>query len=81
TPNALIQFIPVDDVLAELVIVFLVFIPISGIIGVLLGGYILSLIIMVLHKYFYRSKKFYGIQYESEDKKFSLLKSGFRDIF
>ena len=80
TPNALIQFIPVDDVLAELVIVFLVFIPISGIIGVLLGGYILSPIIMVLHKYFYRSKKFYGIQYESEDKKFSLLKSGFYPV-
>lgn len=80
TPKALIQFIPVDDVLAELVLVFLVFIPISGIIGVLLGGYILSPIIMVLHKFLYRSKKFYGIQYESEDKKFNLLKSGFYPV-
>ena len=80
TPKALIQFIPVDDVLAELVLVFLIFIPISGIIGILLGGYILSPIIMVLHKFFYRSKKFYGVQYESEDKKFKLLKSGFYPV-
>ncbi len=80
TPKALIQFIPVDDVLAELVLVFLVLIPISGIIGVLLGGYILSPIIMILHKFFYRTKKFYGIQFESEDKKFSLLKSGFYPV-
>lgn len=80
TPKAVNQFIPVDDVLAELVFVFLVFIPLSGIIGVLLGGYFLSPIIMILHKFFYRSKKFYGIQYESEDKKFSLLKSGFYPV-
>jgi hypothetical protein len=77
TPTAFIRFIPVDDVLEELVIVFLLFIPISGIIGTLLGGYILPPIIMVVHKLFFRNKKFYGIQYESEEKKINLLKSGF----
>ncbi|NVM16765.1 MAG: hypothetical protein HWN80_03555 [Candidatus Lokiarchaeota archaeon] len=80
TPIALTRFIPVEDVLAELVLVFVVLIPISGIIGALLGGYILSPIIMVLHKFFYRSNKFYGIQYESEDKKVSLIKSGFYPV-
>ena len=80
TPNAVIQFIPVDDVLAILVLVFLVFIPISGIIGALLGGYVLSPLIMIMHKFFYRSKKFYGIQYESEEEKVSLLKSGFYPV-
>ncbi|NVM45441.1 MAG: hypothetical protein HWN79_11045 [Candidatus Lokiarchaeota archaeon] len=80
TPNAVIQFIPVDDVLSILVIVFLVLIPISGIIGALLGGYVLSPIIMILHKFFYGSKKFYGIQYESREQKVSLLKSGFYPV-
>ena len=76
TPIALTNFIPVDDVLVEVVLVFVILIPISGIIGTLLGGYILSPLIMILHKLFYRSKKYYGIQYESEDKKISLLSSG-----
>ena len=80
TPIALTQFIPVDDVMVELIFVFIILLPISGLIGTLLGGYILSPIIMVLHKIFYKSKKFYGIQYESEDKKVSLLKSGFYPV-
>ena len=79
-PIALTRFIPVDDALAELVLIFVILIPISGIIGALLGGYILSPIIMILHKFFYRSKKYYGIQYESEEKKISLLSSGFYPI-
>jgi len=80
TPIALTQFIPVDDVLTELFFVFVILIPISGIIGALLGGYILSPLIMILHKLFYRSKKYYGIQYGSEDKKISLLSSGFYPV-
>ncbi len=80
TPIALTNFIPVDDVLVELVLVFVIFLPISGIIGALLGGYILSPLIMILHKFLYRSKKYYGIQYESEDKKIRLLSSGFYPV-
>ena len=80
TPIALTRFIPIDDVLVELVLVFVILIPISGIIGTLLGGYILSPMIMILHKFFYRSKKYYGIQHEPEDKKISLLSSGFYPV-
>ena len=50
TPNALIENIPVDDGITVMVIIFLVLIPISGIIGALLGGNVLSPIIMILHK-------------------------------
>ncbi len=75
TPVALTRFIPVDDVLIELVFVFVLILPISGIIGTLLGGYILSPIIMVFHKVFYRSSKFYGIQYEPNREKVKLLSS------
>jgi len=80
TPIALTRFIPVDDVLVELFLVFVILIPLSGIIGTLLGGYVLSPIIMILHKFFYRSKNYYGIQYESEDKKISLISSGFYPV-
>lgn len=80
TPKALILFFPVDDVLAILVLVFLVLIPISGILGALVGGCVLSPLIMILHKFFYGSKKFYGIQYETKEQKVSLLKSGFYPV-
>ncbi len=35
---------------------------------------------MILLKLFYRSNKYYGIQYESEDKKISLISSGFYPV-
>ena len=73
TPVALTRFIPVDDVLIELIMVFVLILPISGIIGTFLGGYILSPIIMVFHKSFYRSSKFYGIQSEPKNQKVKLL--------
>ena len=80
TPVALTRFIPVDDVLVELILVFVLILPLSGIIGTFLGGYILSPIIMFLHKSFYRSSKFYGIQSESNNKKVKLLNSGFYPV-
>lgn len=73
TPVALTRFIPVDDALVELIMVFVLILPISGVIGTILGGYIISPIIMVFHKSFYRSSKFYGIQSELNSKKVKLL--------
>jgi hypothetical protein len=73
TPVALTRFIPVDDVLVELILVFVLILPISGIIGTFFGGYILSPLIMIFHKSFYRSSKFYGIQSEPNNKKVKLL--------
>ena len=72
-PVALTRFIPVNDVLIELIMVFVLILPISGIIGTFFGGYILSPMIMVFHKSFYRSSKFYGIQSESNTQKVKLL--------
>lgn len=80
TSVALTRFIPVDDVLIELILIFILILPLSGIIGTLLGGYILSPIIMGLHKFFYRSSKFYGIQSETSSKKVKLLSSGFYPV-
>jgi len=80
TPIGLTRFIPIDDVLVELILVFVLLLPISGIIGAFLGGYILSPIIMVIHKNFFKSSKFYGIQSESSSEKFKLLSSGFYPV-
>ncbi|MFX0076593.1 MAG: hypothetical protein ACFE96_14215 [Candidatus Hermodarchaeota archaeon] len=80
TPPAFFQYFPANDVITIMVVVFLIFIPISGIIGALIGGYILTPLILVLHKLFFKSSKFHSIQYESEDEKISLLKSGFYPV-
>ena len=77
---ALTRFVPIDDALTEIGLIFVIFLPISGIIGTLLGGYILSPIIMAFHKFFYRTRKNYGIQYESKEKKIKLLSSGFYPV-
>jgi hypothetical protein len=80
SPIALTRFIPIDDVLVELVLVFIILLPISGMIGTLLGGYIISPIIMILHKFFYGKKKYYGIQYDTDERKLKLLTSGFYPV-
>jgi len=79
-PIALSRFIMFDDILTEVLIVFVILIPISGVIGALIGGYILSPIVLALHKLYYKSKKYYGIQYESEGKKIKFLSSGFYPV-
>ncbi len=80
SPIALTRFIPINDALIELVIVFVIILPISGVLGIIIGGYVISPIIMVLHKGFYRSKKYYGIQYETDSKRISLLSFGFYPV-
>ena len=80
SPIALTRFIPINDALIELVIVFVIILPISGVLGIIIGGYVISPIIMVLHKGFFRSKKYYGIQYETDSKRMSLLSFGFYPV-
>jgi hypothetical protein len=80
SPVSLTRFIPINDALIELAIVFVLILPISGLIGTIIGGYVISPLIMVLHKGFYRSKKYYGIQYEIDLKKINLLSFGFYPV-
>ncbi|MCK4381336.1 MAG: hypothetical protein KAW51_09390 [Candidatus Lokiarchaeota archaeon] len=76
-PMALTRFIPLNDLFLELGIIFIVILPLSGIIGLIIGGYIISPLILSLHKKIYRSKRHYGIQRESSSDKTKLLSKGF----
>ncbi|NVM37378.1 MAG: hypothetical protein HWN81_17410 [Candidatus Lokiarchaeota archaeon] len=76
-PMALTRFIPINDLFLELGIIFIVILPLSGIIGLIIGGYIISPLILYLHKKIYGSKRHYGIQSESSSSKTKLLSKGF----
>ncbi|MFX1575510.1 MAG: hypothetical protein ACFFB0_22465 [Promethearchaeota archaeon] len=59
-------YIPINNLLVELALIFILILPVSGLIGLLVGGYVLSPIIMFLHKKLLGSKLHYGIQNESK---------------
>jgi len=76
-PMALTRFIPLNDLLLELGLIFIIILPLSGVIGLIIGGYIISPLILYLHKKIYRSKMHYGIQSELSADKTKLLSKGF----
>ncbi|MHA2399299.1 MAG: hypothetical protein ACXADU_10490 [Promethearchaeota archaeon] len=67
-PLALTRFIPLDDALIELSFMFTVVLPISSIIGIIIGGYCVTPLILVLHKKIIGSKMHYGYQKEKSNK-------------
>ena len=62
TQFALTRFLPLNDALIELAFIFILILPFSSIIGVIIGGYFITPIVLVLHKKIYGSKMHYGIQ-------------------
>jgi len=76
-PIALSRFVPLDDVFIELAFIFIIIFPFSGLIGLLLGGYLITPIILYLHKKIYGSKMHYGIQQTSDSGKIKFFSKGF----
>jgi len=76
-PIALTRFVPLNDVLIELLMIFIFILPISGIIGVILGGYIITPLILFLHKKIIGSKMYYGIQSERGLRRSKLFSKSF----
>ncbi|MFX0076291.1 MAG: hypothetical protein ACFE96_12675 [Candidatus Hermodarchaeota archaeon] len=76
-PIDLSRFVPIDDVLLELGIIFIVVLPLSALIGLLIGGYLISPIVLFLHKKLYGSSMFYGIQAEERSEKLLLFSQSF----
>ena len=68
-PITLTRFVPLNDVLLELGIIFIIILPLSALVGLFIGGYLISPIILYLHKKFYGSKMHYGIQQEQRTEK------------
>ncbi|UCC21259.1 MAG: hypothetical protein JSV62_08275 [Promethearchaeota archaeon] len=79
-PIALTRFIPLDDILLELGIIFIIILPLSAFTGLLIGGYLISPIILYLHIKFYGSKMYYGIQVRQRSEKISLFSQSFFPI-
>ncbi len=76
-PIDLSRFVPIDDVLLELGIIFVIVLPLSALIGLLIGGYLISPIVLFLHKKLYGSSMFYGIQAEERSEKLLLFSQSF----
>ncbi|MBY8986700.1 MAG: hypothetical protein KGD65_16625 [Candidatus Lokiarchaeota archaeon] len=71
TRFALTPFLPLNDALIELASIFSFILPLSSLIGLIIGGYFITPIILFLHKKIYGSKMHYGIQFETltQDRK------------
>lgn len=76
-PIDLSRFLPVDDVLLELGIIFIIVLPFSAVIGLLIGGYLLSPVVLFVHKKLYSSSMYYGIQTEQRLEKLLLFSKSF----
>ena len=76
-PIALTRFIPLNDVLLELGLIFIIILPLSSLFGFFIGGYLITPIILYLHKKIYGSKMYYGIQVEQRSDKLSLFSKSF----
>jgi len=76
-PIPLTALILVDDVLLELGIIFVIILPLSSFIGLIVGGYLITPLILYLHKKIYGSKMHYGIQIEPRIEKIKLFSKSF----
>lgn len=74
---ALTRFLPLNDILLELGLIFIIILPLSALIGLIIGGYLITPIILYFHKRIYSSKRFYGIQLEPNSDKSKLFSKSF----
>ncbi|MFX0181073.1 MAG: hypothetical protein ACFE78_12855 [Candidatus Hodarchaeota archaeon] len=77
---SLTRFIPINNLPIELALIFILILPLSGLLGLFIGGYILSPIIMFIHKKFIGSKMFYGVQKKSVLRSEKIFSRGFFPI-
>lgn len=72
----LTPLIPINNQYAEMALIFLVFTPISALIGGLIGGYFLAPAFLFIHKNFLGSKLLYGIQDRRQPQTFKKIIRG-----
>ena len=71
----LTYFIPISDIGIEIGLIFIVILPLSSILGVLIGGYVFAPILLFTHKRIFGSKVEYGI-YNKDFKGFKFFSEG-----
>ena len=73
----LTQLIPEQNLIIELTFIFAIILPVSSLIGLIFGGYIIAPLILYIHKKIYGSKKFYGILQIKNKQNLRILPKGF----
>lgn len=71
------RFFLIDDFLVELGIIFIIIFPLSALIGLFIGGYFISPIVLFLHKKLFGSSMYYGVQTEERSEKLLLFSKSF----
>ncbi len=71
----LTKFIPIRDIGIEVGLIFILILPFSSIIGLLIGGYLFAPLFLFIHKKVFGKKVEYGI-YEKDFKKFKFFSEG-----
>ncbi len=66
-------FIPTQYLVSELIINVTIFIPLGGLLGYLIGGYLLAPLFLFFHKLLYGKKLEYGIQYKPPAEKINII--------
>jgi len=71
----LTYFIPIRDIGIEVGLIFILILPFSSILGLLIGGYLFAPLFLYVHKKIFGKKVEYGI-YEKDFKEFKFLSEG-----
>ncbi|MFX1410075.1 MAG: hypothetical protein ACFFA6_06965 [Promethearchaeota archaeon] len=73
----LTQLIPEQNLIIELTFIFALILPLSSLIGLIVGGYVIAPLILYIHKKIYGSKRFYGILHVKKKERVRILSKGF----
>ncbi len=73
-------WLPFDWIVTEFMFIFMVYIPVAGLMGYLLGGYILAPIFLFIHKKFIGRNLIYGIQEKPTPTRIKFFGKGFFPI-
>jgi hypothetical protein len=76
-PTNLTPLIPINNLYVEVALIFLVFAPISALIGGLIGGYFLTPVFLFIHKNILGSNLLYGIQERPQPRTFKKMSRGY----
>ena len=76
-PTFLTPLIPVNGLYVEVALILLVVVPISALIGELVGGYFLAPVFLFIHKNILGSKLLYGIQVRPQPPTFGKMIRGY----
>ncbi len=76
-PVRISRLVPLNDIYQQIGFIFIIILPLSAVFGVFIGGYLITPLILTIHKNFFGIKKYYGIQPEPRSTETRLMTKGF----